>query len=144
MPGLQSIWWVTLMGGALIGLAAAIFWLLTGRIAGVSDLAGGMVKGRPGDRLWRALFLLGLVGGGKLMSLLLPSAFESVPLAPVSTVVAGLLVGTGTALANGCTSGHGVCGISRLSPRSLVATGTFMSAGALAVYLVHNLRGALP
>lgn len=134
---------VPLIGGALIGLAAALFWILNGRIAGVSGIAGGLLRGIPGDRAWRTLFLVGLVAGGLLMRALLPSAFEATSSSPAMLVAAGLFVGVGTTLANGCTSGHGVCGASRLSPRSMVATGSFMLAGMLAVYFARHVAGAL-
>jgi uncharacterized membrane protein YfcA/uncharacterized membrane protein YedE/YeeE len=132
-----------LVGGAVIGLAAAMLWLLNGRIAGVSGIAGGLLPAARGDRLWRALFLLGLAVGGLAMSRTWSGAFEHAT-APLSTVVVGgLLVGFGTALSNGCTSGHGVCGVSRLSSRSLVAVGSFMGMGMLTVYLVRHVVGVV-
>jgi uncharacterized membrane protein YfcA/uncharacterized membrane protein YedE/YeeE len=128
-----------LVGGAVIGLAAAMLWLLNGRIAGVSGIAGGLLRAARGDRLWRALFLLGLAAGGLLTSRIWSGAFEHATASLNTLVVGGLLVGFGTALSNGCTSGHGVCGVSRLSPRSLVAVGLFMGMGMFTVYLVRHL-----
>lgn len=131
-----------LVGGALIGAAAAIFWVLQGRMAGISGIVGGLFVARSGDRGWRALFLLGLLVGGALMARLRPSAFGPSPVSLGLLVASGLLVGIGTTLANGCTSGHGVCGVSRLSSRSLAATASFMSAGLFVVYLVRHVFGA--
>jgi uncharacterized membrane protein YedE/YeeE len=136
----------SLFGGALIGLSASALLALNGRIAGISGILGGLVNGDALDRGWRAAFLGGLLGGGVLVTLLFPAALQSSASSlPVGiTVAAGLLVGLGTQLGGGCTSGHGVCGISRLSKRSLVATMTFMVVGALATFLVQHvvLRGA--
>lgn len=132
-----------LLGGAVIGLAAAMLWLLKGRVAGVSGIAGDLLHSARGDRLWRALFLLGLAAGGLLMGRLWTGAFEAATASPGMLVAAGLLVGFGTALGNGCTSGHGICGVSRLSTRSLVAVGSFMGAGMLTVYFVRHVVGAV-
>lgn len=138
--------WTALGGGALIGLAAAGFILLLGRIAGISGIVGGLVDGAaPGDRLWRATFTAGL--------LLAPAAWWLIgghwPAVEMHTsapllVIAGLLVGYGTRLGNGCTSGHGVCGLARLSPRSLAATLTFMATGFLATFLLRHVFGGAP
>lgn len=133
---------LSLVGGALIGAAAAIFWLLQGRMAGISGIVGGLFVARSGDRGWRALFLLGLLVGGALMARWLPSAFGPSPASLGLVIASGLLVGIGTTLANGCTSGHGVCGVGRLSPRSFAATASFMSAGLFVVYLVRHVFGA--
>ena len=135
---------VPLAGGAIIGLAAALLWLLNGRIAGVSGIAGGLLRSGRSDRLWRALFVAGLALGGVLMHALMPDAFETASAAPGTVVLAGLLVGAGTTLANGCTSGHGVCGVSRLSRRSLVAVAAFVASGMITVYLVRHAFGGLP
>lgn len=133
-----------LVGGALIGLAAALFWLFAGRVAGVSGIAGGLLTPRPGDVAWRVLFVLGLVAGGALVSWLVPgSVAMALDRSPVALVVAGALVGFGTRLGNGCTSGHGVCGTARLSPRSMAATGTFIAFGIATATLVRVL-GATP
>jgi uncharacterized membrane protein YedE/YeeE len=133
-----------LIGGALIGLAAALLWLGSGRIAGVSGIAGRLVPAARGDRLWRVLFLLGLAAGGALMSRLAPAAFEALATGKLLVVAAGLLVGVGTTLANGCTSGHGVCGVARLSPRSLVAVGSFMVAGMVTLHVARHVLEVLP
>jgi uncharacterized membrane protein YedE/YeeE len=131
-----------LLGGILIGLAIAMLLLLNGRIAGISGILGGLVRPEPGEGRWRWLFVLGLVGGGLAVRALHPGAIEATEASLPVLVASGLLVGLGTRLANGCTSGHGVCGNSRLSPRSLVATGTFMAVGAAVVFLVRH--GASP
>ena len=121
-----------LIGGALIGLAAVLLLMLNGRIAGISGIINGALTVKPGDRLWRVLFLLGLVIGGLIYQTSTGSALvtrESFSLTQL--VTAGLLVGFGTRVGSGCTSGHGVVGIARLSPRSIVATLTFLAAGML-------------
>jgi len=132
----------SLIGGALIGLSTSMLLLFNGRVAGVSGILGGVLIRRAGDVAWRLFFLAGLVAGGALMAQVHPSAFPSAPLrsAPV-IVLAGLLVGYGTRLGNGCTSGHGVCGISRMSARSIVATIVFMTAGMISVFITHHLLG---
>ncbi len=129
-----------LLGGAMIGLAASGLLALVGRIAGISGIVVGLLRPRSGDILWRAAFVVGLVAGGGFLRLVDPAALAlaTSPSPPV-VVLAGLLVGAGTYLGNGCTSGHGVCGISRGSPRSLVATLAFMLTGALTVWLVRVL-----
>jgi uncharacterized membrane protein YedE/YeeE len=134
----------SLIGGALIGLAAALLLVTHGKIAGVSGIAGGVLQPRAGDVSWRVWFLGGLLGGGVLMTLVRPGAF-GVPAdrGLMVIAIAGLLVGFGTRMGNGCTSGHGVCGISRLAPRSLIATATFMAAGVITVLVHRMLGGAL-
>ena len=131
------------LGGALIGLAAALLLALHGRIAGISGIVGGLLPPRAGDALWRLLFVLGLMLGALLVRL-----YSGAPLAvPVESstftlVLGGLLVGFGTRLGSGCTSGHGICGLARLSPRSLVAVLTFMASAVLTVFaLRHALAG---
>jgi uncharacterized membrane protein YedE/YeeE len=129
-----------LTGGVLIGLSASAMLLLDGKIAGISGILGGLLKPVEGDTLWRICFLAGLLAGGLLLRVFLPSAFDFGLVRPFPFLVgAGLLVGFGTRLGSGCTSGHGICGVSRLSPRSLVATATFISTGALTVYLLNHL-----
>jgi uncharacterized membrane protein YedE/YeeE len=130
-------------GGMLIGLAAALLWLSLGRIAGISGIVGGILPIRRKETAWRAAFLAGLLAAPLLLGLAAgystsAPVFESVDL----LVVAGLLVGFGTRLGSGCTSGHGVCGIARLSPRSLISTGVFMATAAAAVFLVRHVIGA--
>jgi uncharacterized membrane protein YedE/YeeE len=135
----------SLLGGLLIGLGASAMLLLNGRIAGISGILAGVLKPVRGDTLWGGCFLGGLFAGGLLLRLFMPRAFDFGVIRPFPIlIVAGLLVGFGTRLGSGCTSGHGVCGISRLSPRSLLATITFIATGALVVLLVNHLtRGSL-
>jgi hypothetical protein len=134
-----------LAGGLLIGLAAAGLLLLNGRIAGISGIFAGLLEPRPGDKAWRAVFIGGLIAGGASVALLRPRAFHfELACPPVLLIAAGLLVGFGTRLANGCTSGHGICGVSRLSTRSLIATATFTATGALTVFVGRHLLGGLP
>lgn len=131
--------WASLVGGALIGVAAAMLVLLNGRIAGISGIIGGLLKPAKGDVLWRAAFVLGLVAA--------PLAYVLFSVLPILQIdagfgalaTAGLLVGVGIRYAGGCTSGHGVCGLSRTSPRSLVATAAFMSFGFVTVFLIRHL-----
>jgi uncharacterized membrane protein YedE/YeeE len=128
-----------LAGGLLIGLAAAIFVLFNGRIAGISGILGGLIKPRRGDIGWRLAFIGGLVGAPMIFSLFWRLPDIHVEANPVTLIIAGLIVGFGTRIGSGCTSGHGVCGISRLSPRSIVATLTFMVMGFITVFLVRHL-----
>jgi len=130
-----------LIGGGLIGIAASVLLIGSGRVAGISGIVGGLLLPTRGDRLWRALFLLGLIGAGVAAALIAPSSIGSSSRSLPTLIAAGLLVGIGTRLGNGCTSGHGVCGISRLSPRSLVATVTFIAAGMFIVRIVALLGG---
>lgn len=133
-----------LLGGVLIGLSASLLLLFNGRVAGISGIAGGLVAPARGEVAWRATFVLGLVGGGVLLSVLFPQLLGApVVSGAVAPVLAGLLVGFGTRLANGCTSGHGVCGLSRGALRSLVATLTFMATGALTVFVVRHVLGGV-
>jgi uncharacterized membrane protein YedE/YeeE len=134
--------WASLAGGALIGLAAALFVLANGRIAGVSGVLGGLLSPRRGDIAWRIAFVLGLVGAPLVYALVTDLPLPRIEAGTGALVAAGLLVGIGTRVGSGCTSGHGVCGLSRLSPRSLVATLLFMSAGFAAVFVLRHLVGA--
>lgn len=131
--------WASLAGGVLIGLAAALFILFNGRIAGISGILGGLLEWPRGDVAWRIAFLLGLIGAPLVYSLAAPLPAVEVDAGTATLVVAGLLVGIGTRYGAGCTSGHGVCGLSRRSPRSLVATLAFMAAGFLTVFIVRHL-----
>lgn len=134
-----------LLGGALIGLAAVMLLKFNGRIAGISGIANGVLSLQAGDRLWRALFLIGLVIGGLLYQLGSGTALvtrEGFPLAQLA--LAGALVGFGTRLGSGCTSGHGVIGIARLSPRSLAATVTFLLTGIATATLIFLLMATRP
>jgi uncharacterized membrane protein YedE/YeeE len=116
--------------------------LCDGKIAGISGIAGGLVSPTTGDILWRAFFLLGLVTGGLLFMVVAPQVFTiGITRSTGALVLAGLFVGFGTRLGNGCTSGHGVCGISRFSARSIVATLTFMITGSVTVYIINHLLG---
>jgi len=130
-----------LAGGALIGLAAAMFALLNGRIAGISGVLGGLLKPVRGDIAWRAAFIAGLVGAPLLYALFAGLPHPEIDASQGTLIAAGLLVGVGTRYGSGCTSGHGVCGLSRLSPRSLVATMSFMAGGFATVYITRHLLG---
>ena len=134
--------WSALAGGVIIGIAAAMFVLLNGRIAGVSGVLGGLLKPVRGDISWRAAFIAGLIGVPLLYTLLSELPRPQIDAGYAALVAAGLLVGVGTRYGSGCTSGHGVCGISRLSPRSLAATAAFMLAGFVTVYVARHLIGA--
>ncbi len=133
-----------LLGGVLIGAAASLLLLFNGRVAGISGIAGGLFSAAPPDRHWRFSFLGGLLAGGAFLTVFFPSTI-GVPIVSGAglLVAAGLLVGFGTRLANGCTSGHGVCGISRGSLRSIAATMTFMATGALTVFIVRHVVGGV-
>lgn len=135
---MESQWLLSLGGGMLVGLAALILMLCNGRVAGISGILAGALQHRAP---WRLLFLLGL-GAGAWLALTLGwasmPAFTALPTWPL-VLLAGLLVGIGTRFGNGCTSGHGICGMGRLSVRSIVATLTFMATGVLTVFLTHHL-----
>lgn len=131
-----------LTGGLLIGLAAASFLLLNGRIAGISGILGGLLVPARRDILWRVAFLAGLVGTPSLWLLFSELPPIQIDAGYPALIVAGLLVGIGTRYGSGCTSGHGVCGLSRLSLRSLVATLSFMATGFITVFVIRHLMGA--
>lgn len=132
----------SLLGGMLIGLSASLLLFCDGKIAGISGIVGGLLSPAKNDTLWRALFVLGLLTGGFLFRLFAPQVFTiGISRSTGVFILAGLLVGFGTRLGNGCTSGHGVCGISRLSPRSILATITFMATGIATVYIINHLLG---
>jgi uncharacterized membrane protein YedE/YeeE len=133
--------WTALAGGGLIGLAAVLLVLLNGRIAGISGIVGGLLKPAEGDVGWRLAFVLGLLAAPAAWA-----AFAALPVPRIDAgwgalVLAGLLVGLGTRWGAGCTSGHGVCGLSRFSPRSLAATAVFMGAGFATVFVLRHLIG---
>jgi uncharacterized membrane protein YedE/YeeE len=132
-----------LVGGALIGGAASLLLRLNGRVAGVSGILSGLFSREREEVTWRVLFIAGLLAGGALFAFVHPAALavDLPPSAPV-TIAGGLLVGVGTRLSGGCTSGHGVCGISRLSLRSIAATLTFLATGMLTVFLSRHAGGA--
>ncbi|MCF7965616.1 MAG: YeeE/YedE family protein [Methylobacter tundripaludum] len=130
-----------LSGGLLIGIAAALFVLLNGRIAGISGILGGLLQADKGDKLWRVMFLLGMAAAPYVYRIATDPPAATIEAGTVQLIIAGLMVGLGTSYASGCTSGHGVCGISRGSMRSIVATLTFMMAGFITVYLTRHLIG---
>jgi hypothetical protein len=129
----------SLAGGILIGASASALLLLNGRVAGISGIFSGALVPKRGDLSWRVLFLAGLFAGGWLVARWSPVAIEAPRQPLLLTVLAGLLVGFGTRLGGGCTSGHGVCGVSQMSPRSLYATATFMASGILAAVFFHHV-----
>jgi len=131
--------WTSLAGGVLIGLASALLLLANGRIAGISGIVGGLLRPRRGEWGWRLAFVAGLVGAPPLFQLFAPLPAVQIDAGTPLLLAAGLLVGLGTRYGSGCTSGHGVCGLSRLSPRSLAATLAFIFTGALAVFFVRHL-----
>ena len=132
----------SLTGGIILGIASAIFILVNGRILGISGILGGLMPPKLGDTFWRISFLLGLLVAPTLFHAVVPAQYITAPridATDIMVVIAGLLVGIGTRYASGCTSGHGVCGLSRLSPRSLVATLSFMGTGFAMVYVMRHL-----
>ena len=133
-----------IFGGMIIGLAVTIMLLFTGRVTGISGIVGGVLNPTTSDKNWRVSFLLGLILGGLVLRYVRPDFFIVTSSADVwDYIIGGFLVGFGTLLGNGCTSGHGVCGISRFSKRSIVATITFIFAGILSLAIFKFLRGEL-
>ncbi len=130
--------WAALAGGVLLGLASALFVLLNGRILGISGIVGGLLRPRAGDMGWRLTFVLGMLVAPGLYWLVVGPTQPRIDATWEMVVMAGLLVGVGTRYGSGCTSGHGVCGLSRMSPRSLVATLAFMGAGFVTVFLIRH------
>ncbi len=134
-------WWYGLLGGGLIGLSATLLLAFNGRIAGISGMVNGAITFARAES-WRWIFLVGMLGGGALYEYgLAPSPTPTYGLTPVTMVIAGLLVGFGTRMGNGCTSGHGVCGLGRLSVRSLAAVISFMVAGFVTVFITRHVLG---
>lgn len=131
--------WASLAGGILLGLASALFVLLNGRVLGISGILGGLVRPRPGDLGWRIAFIAGLLVAPTAWVLFAQPVTPRIDASGAVLMVAGLLVGWGTRYASGCTSGHGVCGLARLSRRSLAATLTFMAAGFATVFVVRHV-----
>lgn len=128
------------LGGVLIGTTAAALFAVSGRIAGISGIVGGIFVAPPRDRAWRWLFVLGLFAGGALAMWVAPQRLgPETSAGPLVSIAAGLLVGVGTRVGRGCTSGHGVCGLARRSPRSLAATATFIATAMLTVFLTHHI-----
>ncbi|EKO3565333.1 YeeE/YedE family protein [Vibrio metschnikovii] len=135
-----SIPWYSLFGGMLLGVSATLLLLLNGKVAGISGILGGLLTPKAQDTAWRWLFMIGLVAGGvfgvRLLGAEVPLQYSS---STGMLIIAGLLVGLGTRLGNGCTSGHGICGIGRLSLRSIVATGIFMLVAGITVFVRLHL-----
>ena len=134
--------WSSLTGGIVLGIASALFILINGRILGISGILGGLLPPKLGDTSWRIAFLLGMFAEPTVFHAVVPAEYINAPRIEATEwmiVVAGLLVGIGTRYASGCTSGHGVCGLSRLSPRSLIATASFMGAGFVTVFVVRHV-----
>ena len=131
--------WAALAGGILLGLASAIFILVNGRILGISGIVGGLLRPKAGDALWRIAFVLGMLTAPVLYLLVVGPVPATIDAGWGSVVLAGLMVGVGTRYGSGCTSGHGVCGLSRLSLRSLAATLAFMGAGFATVFLLRHV-----
>ena len=131
--------WSSLAGGLLIGLATALLLLLSGRIAGISGIVGGLLRPGKGDVAWRVAFVAGLLAAPLVFAMVAPLPQVRIDAGMATLVIAGLLVGVGTRYGSGCTSGHGVSGLSRGSRRSLVATASFMAAGFLTVFVVRHL-----
>jgi uncharacterized protein len=129
------------LGGILIGCAAALLWLVNGRIAGISGILGNLLTARQSDIVWRIAFLLGLIGAPWLYQVLAGAPVVLLDNSGPKILAGGVLVGFGTRLGSGCTSGHGVCGIARLSTRSVVATCLFMAAGCITVFVTHHILG---
>lgn len=129
----------SLAGGLLVGLAAALFFLLRGRVLGISGIVAGVLRPLRGDTGWRVAFLAGLLAAPQIWRLVAPATPARVDAGLAVLVLSGLLVGWGTRRGSGCTSGHGVCGVSRLSPRSLVATTAFVAAGFGCVYVLRHV-----
>lgn len=137
-------WMMALFGGLLIGLSVTLLLWLNGRVTGIAGILYGLFNPVPGDRAWRWYFVGGLLLAGVAMTFIKSDAFSSqLATTPFQAITAGLLVGFGTVLGSGCTSGHGVCGLSRFSIRSLVATLTFMFFGVLIVYVLRHILGGI-
>jgi uncharacterized membrane protein YedE/YeeE len=132
----------SLTGGIILGIASAVFILVNGRILGISGILGGLMPPKGADTFWRVAFLIGLFAAPTVFHAVVPADYITAPridATDMMVLIAGLLVGIGTRYASGCTSGHGVCGLSRLSPRSLVATLSFMGTGFAMVYVMRHL-----
>ena len=130
---------MSLLGGLLIGTASALFILANGRIAGISGILGGLLRPTSGDVMWRLAFLLGLIVAPAVLAAFVAPVIPTIDAGPTTLIIAGLLVGIGTRYCGGCTSGHGICGLSRLSPRSLIATLAFMGSGMAIVFAMRHL-----
>ena len=136
--------WSALLGGILLGLSAGALWAFNGRLAGISSILGDALQPRLHEAGWRWAFVAGLLAGGLVLRAADPAAFGGITAGVGTLAVAGLLVGLGARMGSGCTSGHGVCGLARLSPRSLTAVAVFMTVAGVAVFAVrHLLQGGL-
>jgi hypothetical protein len=133
--------WDELAGGILIGLATAFLLIANGRVAGISGILGGLLRPARGDIAWRLCFILGLFLAPLVWLTMRAMPPAQIDHSPAMLTIGGLLVGIGTRFGSGCTSGHGVCGIARLSPRSLLATACFMAAGFITVFVVRHVVG---
>lgn len=131
--------WSSMAGGILIGIAVALFILFNGRIAGISGILGGLLQPKRGDIGWRAAFVIGLLSAPLVFGFFAPLPNVRIDAGSALLVIAGLLVGAGTRYGSGCTSGHGVCGLSRFSLRSIVATAAFMGVGFLTVFIARHI-----
>jgi len=131
--------WMSLAGGIVLGLASALFILFNGRVLGISGIVGGLLRPKTRDIVWRLSFLLGMLVAPSLYVAFIGPMVATIDASWTMVIVAGLLVGIGTRYGSGCTSGHGVCGLSRMSPRSLVATLSFMAAGFITVFLLRHV-----
>jgi len=131
--------WMSLAGGIVLGLASALFILFNGRVLGISGIVGGLLRPKTRDIVWRLSFLLGMLVAPSLYVAFIGPMVATIDASWAMVIVAGLLVGIGTRYGSGCTSGHGVCGLSRMSPRSLVATLSFMAAGFITVFLLRHV-----
>lgn len=136
---MPTSWIFALAGGGLIGAAAALLFLTHGRVAGISGILGSLLPPVPSDRGWRAAFIVGLLAAGAVAAAVAPSAVGASVRSPTLVIIAGLLVGFGTRMGSGCTSGHGVCGLSRLSARSMIAVATFMTTGAITAWIAGGV-----
>lgn len=133
---------MSLLGGLIIGSASALFILANGRIAGISGILGGLLRPKADDVVWRVAFLLGLIVAPAVLAFFVAPLTPTIDAGPTTLIIAGLLVGIGTRYGGGCTSGHGVCGLSRLSPRSLIATLAFMGTGMAIVFVMRHLMAS--
>jgi uncharacterized membrane protein YedE/YeeE len=141
---MNNEWLLALLGGVGIGIAVSLMLLLNGRVTGISGILNGVLVPAKNDTMWRVLLIAGLIVGGFVINVLRPESFVDTSATGLAQVIfAGLLVGFGTVMGGGCTSGHGVCGVSRMSIRSLVATGTFILAGILSVWILRFFVGGL-
>ena len=134
--------WSAVVGGLIIGVAVSLFVLVNGRIAGISGIVGGLLRPRTGDVVWRFAFVAGLILAPLVYAIATTLPSIDIAASDPTLILAGVLVGIGTRYGAGCTSGHGVCGLSRLSPRSIVATVTFMGAGFATVFVARHMIGA--